>query len=186
MIVSAFGVLMIPVESSGQTPSAREQLQRRLYQQRQQEQWRQQQQLQLRLQQQQELEHRRQQQLQQRQLQQQVRGQQMPPPPRPALPSEGSSAYLIEMPTVADVLQRTPGSDPVDTAARQVAAFNQLFWIMRVLRPGGEFGNSPTSPQENALGQTYNAAKQEAESRGQSLVAKTVTATSGPESAGPK
>jgi hypothetical protein len=134
-------------------------------------------------QQQQVQEQRRQQELKRRQQEQQVRGQPTPPS---SPPLQGAPAYLKEMPTVADVLQKTSGSDPVDTAARQAGAFNQLIGVMRVLRQGGEFGRIPTSPQENALGQTYLTAKQEAERRGQSLMAKTATATSGPESAAPK
>jgi hypothetical protein len=67
----AFGASMLPLDSAGQAPSAREQQQRRQYELQQQRQWQQQQQQQNRLRQQQERAQQVDQQRQQRQLQQQ-------------------------------------------------------------------------------------------------------------------
>jgi len=89
-----------------------------------------------------------------------------------------------DMPSVEDVYSKVKGSDPVDTAARQVGALRQLSGIVRALSAGGDLGNSVT-PEEQQLSAKYISASQEVDRRGLALVASSSTTTVGPNAPAP-
>jgi LemA protein len=91
-------------------------------------------------------------------------------------------AYLSDMPTVAQVLAKIRGSDDVDTAARQAAAFTQLDWTIRALTAGGEFGNTKFTPDEQALFNSYSNASNEATTRGHAALVASGAPATGPDS----
>src|SRR5882724_4170884 len=92
--------------------------------------------------------------------------------------------HMGDMPSVEDVYSKVKGSDPVDTAARQVGALRQLSGIVRALSAGGDLGNSVT-PEEQQLSAKYISASQEVDRRGLALVASSSTTTVGPNAPAP-
>jgi hypothetical protein len=78
-------------------------------------------------------------------------------PPAPTGPPPDTS-YLSGMPTVDQVKSTIQGSDPTDTLARQVAAFNILVRLIEVMgeAPGRQYGD--TTPAETNLANSYGAA----------------------------
>jgi hypothetical protein len=92
---------------------------------------------------------------------------------------------LAAFPSVSEVEAKVTGSDPVDTAARQTAAFRQLVAVVRTLSAGGAYGSQMT-PEEQALAAQYSRASSAAQARGQTLLAAAGAPKSGPDSPGPR
>jgi hypothetical protein len=82
----------------------------------------------------------------------------------PPTPVPGPAFDARGMPSVVDVSRRIAGANPLDTTARQAAAFTQLIAIVRTA--------SAEDPAEQSVIQAYTNAARQADQRGQSLVAR--------------
>jgi hypothetical protein len=72
--------------------------------------------------------------------------------------------YLQGFPTLEHVMAETRGSDELDTAARQAAAFNILSDVVVTLAPGRDTpGGGSFSPKEQALNSLYKNAEVKAD-----------------------
>src|ERR1041385_5140277 len=65
-------------------------------------------------------------------------------------------AYLAEMPSVDRVKAEIKGSDPIDTSARQMAAFTRLQDIIKVLAGPRFIANEFTPDEQRFIGRYFN------------------------------